>query len=99
MASGDNGGMNQQTAGNPPDPSERVNTETQDIETQDIETQGIETEPIEVDSAPGGSTDPLDEVELELERLAEEDPAESVAVLAQITAGLNREIDADQETS
>lgn len=89
MACGDNGGMNQQTAGNPPDPSERVNTETQDIE----------TEPIEVDSAPGGPTDPLDEIETELERLTEEDPAESVAVLARITAGLNREIDADQETS
>ncbi len=43
--------------------------------------------------------DRLDEIEVELEGLAELDPAESVEVLSDITAKLNREIDLDMEKS
>jgi hypothetical protein len=45
------------------------------------------------------SIDRLDEIEVELDGLAEVDPAESVTVLSDITSKLNREIDLDMEKS
>ena len=44
-------------------------------------------------------TDLLDRIERELDGLPELDPAEAVAVLADITAELNRELDSDSDRS
>jgi hypothetical protein len=44
-------------------------------------------------------TDLLDRIERELDGLSELDPAEAVAVLADITAELNRELDSDSDRS
>jgi hypothetical protein len=43
--------------------------------------------------------DPLDEIADRLDHLADTDPAEAVAALADITAELNRELDADTDRS
>jgi hypothetical protein len=51
-----------------------------------------------LDADPGeGAVDQLDEIEAELDGLDELDPAASVAVLSDITAALNREIDVDMD--
>ncbi len=44
-------------------------------------------------------TDPLDRIASELDDLAALDPAEAVAVLADITAELNKQLDADTDRS
>jgi hypothetical protein len=55
-----------------------------------------ESHPESVDTEP---VDKLDRIAAELDTLAELDPAESVPVLAEITAVLNRELDADADRS
>lgn len=53
-------------------------------------------EPEDVDAP---RPDPLEEIADRLEHLADTDPAEAVATLAEITAELNRELDADTDRS
>ena len=64
----------------------------------------IGAEPIEPESPPTDSVDPsvvdpLDGIDTQLDSLADVDPAEAVAVLADITVELNKELDADTDRS
>lgn len=75
--------MTETTADNRPQPLER------EPYPEPVDTEPVDTEPV----------DPLDRIDTELDTLAELDPAESVPVLAEITAVLNRELDADADRS
>ena len=89
MGCSDNGGMTETTADNRPDPIETAQTDSGVIGTDALDTDVIDTDPI----------DPLDRINAELDALSEIDPAEAVDVLADITAELNRELDADTDRS
>jgi hypothetical protein len=80
--------MTETTADNRPEPidSERVTPEPTAIPEP---TATEDAEPI----------DPLERVAAELDGLEKLDPAEAVAVLADITAELNKELDADTDRS
>lgn len=84
MGSGDNGGMTQITDDNRPTTPGANRNDVEHVETGRIGT---------------GQIDPLDEIAAALDGLADLDPAEAVAVLADITAELNKELDADTERS
>ena len=90
MGSGDNGGMIHSTDDNRPTPLAAERADEEDVATgPGDDSQATETEHI----------DPLDEIAAELDGLADLDPADAVPVLADITAELNRQLDADTDRS
>jgi hypothetical protein len=81
--------MTETTADNRPDPLD-----------PDPQAPGpTDTEPIEQGPADTERTDPLDRIAAELDELGALDPADAVPVLADITAELNEELDADTDRS
>ena len=57
------------------------------------------SQPLDVEGLQQDGADPLDEIDAQLEGLPDLDPAEAVAVLADITVELNEELDADTDRS
>ena len=67
--------------------------------TADNRSEPIEPESPHTDSVDPSVVDPLDGIDAKLDGLADVDPAEAVAVLADITVELNKELDADTDRS
>ncbi len=65
--------------------------------TPDNRPEPNEADPVDVQ--PVMPNDPLNRIQDELDELPDLDPAEAVDVLAEITAALNRELDADADRS
>ena len=97
MGSGDNGAMTQSTDDNRLTRPAAHEGEAADTERSD--TAHVDTTPVEQQAIDTRNIDPLDEIAAELDGLADLDPADAVPVLAEITAELNKELDADTDRS
>ncbi len=104
MGSGDNGGMTQTTDDNRPTSPAPRRSDVADVATGQIGTAHVDPAPVgtahvETAHVDTGRIDPLDEIDATLDGLDDLDPAEAVAVLSDITAELNKELDADTDRS